>query len=141
MSTGEENNSRSIRLCIDGTRAEFADHPEQARALYWQAWESSKTDYEACVAAHYVARFQDNLQDNLRWNLEALARAAAVGDERVQAFYPSLYINLGRSYELLGDQVQAEKYYALASSLGLTHEPGNHMQGRLARAAHSQGNP
>jgi hypothetical protein len=50
-----------------------------------QAWEKRKDDYDACVAAHYVARHQ--------WNQESLDRADAVNAESVQGFYPSLYLN------------------------------------------------
>lgn len=67
-------------------------------------------------------RFQGDPAETLRWNREALRRAEAVGDERVAAFYPSLYLNMGRSYELLGEQVEAEKYYALAAALGIVHQ-------------------
>jgi len=43
-----------------------------------------------------------------------LARAEAVGDERVRDFYPSLLLNLGHSHEILGDEAEARKYYDLA---------------------------
>ena len=49
-----------IQLCIDGTRAEFEHRIEDARVLYQQAWEAHTGDYDACIAAHYVARFQDS---------------------------------------------------------------------------------
>ncbi len=58
----------------------------------------------------------------LRWNQEALARADAVGDERVHNFYPSLYVNMGRSYEVLGNWAEARRYYKLAADLGLVHQ-------------------
>ena len=112
-----------IQLCVAGSRAEFEGRPEDARALYWQAWQAAADDYEACIAAHYVARFQDSPEETLRWNQMALARAEAVDDERVQSFLPSLYVNLGRSYELLGSPTEAARYYQLAADLGLTHLP------------------
>ena len=74
----------------------------------------AQDDYEACIAAHYVARHQPSFEENLRWNQESLARAEAVGDERVRDFYPSLLLNLGHSYEILGDAAEARKYYDLA---------------------------
>ena len=110
-----------IKLCIEGTRAEFEGRVEDAVSLYQKAWEESKDDYEACVAAHYVARFQTNPEDALYWNQESLNRADAVNDERVKDFYPSLYLNLGRSHELLGDQAKAQRYYDLAAGLGVVH--------------------
>ncbi|HSJ57732.1 MAG TPA: hypothetical protein VLC95_11160 [Anaerolineae bacterium] len=110
-----------IQLCLAGARAEFEGNPAQAHCLYLQAWDIARDDYEACIAAHYMARHQDSVQEVLRWNQEALARAEAVGDARVEAFYPSLYLNLGHSYELTGNRAEAEHYYALASALGFEH--------------------
>jgi hypothetical protein len=114
--------SSPVQLCIQGTQAEFDGKPDEAHALYVQAWEAAQDDFDACVAAHYVARFQQCLEDVLRWNREALARADAVGDERVREFYPSLYLNMGRSYELLGNESEAARYYGLAAALGVMHQ-------------------
>ena len=85
-----------VQLCAQGMQAETRGHPDEASALYMQAWQSSADDYEACIAAHYVARQQDDPNEMLRWNQIALDRADAAGDERVRAFYPSLLLNLGR---------------------------------------------
>jgi hypothetical protein len=52
-----------------------------------------------------------------------LEHANVVNDERVKEFYPSLYLNLGRSYELVGDQNEAQRYYNLAAKLGVIHQP------------------
>ena len=111
-----------IELCVQGTQAEFAGRIQEARELYWLAWESSTDDYEACIAAHYVARHQETHTETFRWNLEALERADKVQDSRVRDFYPSLYLNLGYSYELLGNQAEAQRYYDLASALGVKHQ-------------------
>ena len=114
-------NNRVVHLCLEGTRAEFEGRIDEARALYVQAWQAAKDDYEACVAAHYLARRQERPEDALHWNQEALLRADAVGDDRVQSFYPSLYLNMGQSHEILGNQSEASRYYALAAELGVVH--------------------
>jgi tetratricopeptide (TPR) repeat protein len=119
-------NNPVIKLCMDGTRAEYEGRIEDARSLYREAWEAARDDYERCVAAHYVARRQESPQEALRWNLEALAHAEAVRDERVSEFFASLYLNLGHSYELLGDQAQARRYYVLAAGLGVIHRDELH---------------
>jgi tetratricopeptide (TPR) repeat protein len=113
------------RLCVLGTRAEYAGQPEEAAEYYRQAWRAARDDYEACLAAHYVARIQDSPEMTLHWNEIALARAESSRDERLQLFYPSLYVNLGRSYELLGHMRQAEEFYRRASQLGLDHDDLN----------------
>jgi tetratricopeptide (TPR) repeat protein len=111
-----------VKLCIRITQAEFDGRLDEARSLALLAWQASQDDYEACMAAHYVARFQDDPQDILHWNREALQRALHSLDDRVKDFYPSLYLNMGRSYELLGDALEAQKYYDLAAELGVPHE-------------------
>jgi tetratricopeptide (TPR) repeat protein len=112
-----------ISFCLEGTRAEFEGRIAAARQLYQQAWEAARDDFEACVAAHYCARHQPDPRVSLHWNLAALAHADAVGDERVRNFYPSLYLNLGYSYELLGDLARARDYYDRAADLGFPHRP------------------
>jgi hypothetical protein len=110
-----------IRLCIEVTQAEFSGEPDRARALSGQAWDLASDHTEACIAAHYVARFQESLAARLHWNQVALDHASVAEDESVKSFFPSLYLNLGQSYALLGDQEQAQRYYDLAASLGLEH--------------------
>lgn len=112
-----------IQLCIQGAFAEFERRTEDARALYQQAWNLHADDYEACIAAHYLARFQDSPEETLHWNKVALEHAKSVNDGRVRDFYPSLYLNLGRSHEILGNQDKAQRYYDLAAELGAIHLP------------------
>jgi tetratricopeptide (TPR) repeat protein len=117
-----ELNDPIVKLCIAGTQAEFDGRPDEACKLYRQAWEEATDDYKACIAAHYMARCQRAPREIFYWNQVALERARAINDERVREFYPSLYLNMGRSHELLGDQAEAEKYYNLAAELGVTHQ-------------------
>ncbi len=117
-----DTNNPVIQLCMAGARAEFEHRLEDARALYQQAWEARLDDYEACIAAHYVARFQQSPEETLKWNQMALEYANAIHDERVKEFYPSLYLNLGQSHEILGNQAEAQRYYNLAAGLGFVHQ-------------------
>lgn len=121
-------NNPIVKLCVAGMRAEGENRFEEARLLFTQAWESSTDDFEACIAAHFLARHQENPQDTLRWNQEALARAEAVGDDRVSDFYPSLYLNLGHAHETLGDMEEAARFYGLASQ-GMDRLPDLRLSG------------
>ena len=96
-------------------KAEAKGDLAQARALFAQAWEARTDDYEACVAAHYVARHQASLEDTLTWNQKALDHGDRVSDEQIRQFYPSLYFNLGKSHEDLGSLDEANRYYRLAA--------------------------
>ena len=107
-----------VKLCTAGMEAEAENRFADARALFEQAWAARHTHLDACIAAHYVARLQDEPERILHWNQEALRYADAVVAEgtnsEIIAFYPSLYLNLGKSYEDMGDTVTATHYYHLA---------------------------
>jgi hypothetical protein len=82
-----DTNNPVIQLCMEGTRAEFEHRLEEAHALYQQAWEARMDDYDACIAAHYIARFQEGPEESLRWNQIALYHADAITDDRAKDFY------------------------------------------------------
>jgi hypothetical protein len=103
-----------IRLCAEGMGAEARGELDRARELFEQAWAAGGDDYERCVAAHYLARHQPTPEQTLFWNSECLRYADLVGDERVAGFYPSLYLNIGHSWEVLGDRGRAAEGYRLA---------------------------
>ena len=90
-------------------------HFDKALSLYVQAWNEASSDFELCIAAHYLARHQKSAADALNWNLKSLEHANAVQDVRVREFYPSLYLNIGKSYEELGDKERAQKFYKTAA--------------------------
>lgn len=97
-------------------QAEREGRDKPALALFVEAWERSENDWEACVAAHFLARQQPTLAETLRWNEEALRRADAVGAAKLRDFYPSLYLNLGACHEALGDLNAARLCYEQATA-------------------------
>jgi len=97
-----------------------------------------------CVVAHYLADLQDDVRDELRWDLRALAAADEVTQERAAAFagepggaldvralYPSLHLNLGDDYRRLGAAAQAREHLALA--LAVEHVLPDDGYGRMIR--------
>jgi hypothetical protein len=109
-------NNPVVKCCIEGMLAEAEGRMADAARLFLQAWEIHQDDFEACIAAHYMARHQTSPAETLRWNQAALDHANAAPADQVQGFYPSLYLNLGWSYEALGDMAAARNCYQLASS-------------------------
>jgi tetratricopeptide (TPR) repeat protein len=99
-------NNPIVKLCAAGIAAEAEGRAEDAKALFEQAWAESRDDFEACIAAHYLARHQPTL---------AADRADRVADERVRDFYASLYLNLGHSLEKLGRAAEACELYERAA--------------------------
>ncbi|MDB5059432.1 MAG: hypothetical protein JWO59_2904 [Chloroflexi bacterium] len=108
-------NNPVVKLCADGMMAEGQGRGDVARALFERAWAARTDAFDACVAAHYLARHQGSPEATLNWNREALSRAEAAGDDRVRGFFPSLYLNLGLSYEDVGDLDKARRTYDLAA--------------------------
>jgi tetratricopeptide (TPR) repeat protein len=126
-----------VKLCAAGMQAEFAGRLDEARSLFTQAWQQRQDDFEACIAAHYLARHQDDPQQTLYWNELSLKYAEAVEAERVRGFYPSLYLNMGHSHEMLGNLDEAARYYDLAASrVGDLAEDG---YGEVVRSAVAEG--
>ncbi|WP_020668795.1 hypothetical protein [Amycolatopsis nigrescens] len=103
-----------VQLCVEGMQAEQEGRADVAGALFLRAWQAAEDDYDACIAAHYLARQQSTPEDSLHWNQECLNRADLVGDERVRGFYASLHGNLARAYRELDRPEQAREHYLLA---------------------------
>lgn len=104
-----------VKLCAEGMSAEFEGNLEQAHHIFQQAWDSATNDFEAFTAAHYLARNQKRPEDVLLWNMKALDYANAINDDEMKIHYPSLYLNVAKSYEVLGDLKEAVKYYQFAA--------------------------
>ena len=108
-------NNPVVQLCVKGMNAEGEGKIEEAQQLFQQAWDVATNDFEAFTAAHYLARNQEDPNDNLKWNLEALTRANAINDDSFKGHYPSLYLNVAKSYETLGNNEEAARHYQLAA--------------------------
>jgi tetratricopeptide (TPR) repeat protein len=105
-----------VQLCVIGIETEYSGDLEKAHALYQEAWGMANTDLEFLTAAHYLARVQTDPAASLDWNLLAIEHAGKTDHPEIMAFYPSLYLNVGKSYEDLGDMQKAYDYYLLAQS-------------------------
>lgn len=115
--------SRTADLCAQCTQAEYAGRFDDARILSLRAWESATDAVDACMAAHYVARYEPHPAERLRWNEIALETAEAAPPERIVGWLPSLCVNLGRAHEALGHEAQAHHFFKRAADLGLPHDP------------------
>ncbi|MDT4949340.1 MAG: hypothetical protein QOJ37_1935 [Pseudonocardiales bacterium] len=106
-----------------------------ARQLFAQVWSDiggeSGDPLHRCAVAHSMADVQDDVREELLWDLRALEAADVITDERaaqagvaggVAGFYPSLHLNLGECYRKLGDVNRAlehlEQGRACVASLG-----------------------
>ncbi|MEO8710888.1 MAG: rRNA adenine methyltransferase [Parafilimonas sp.] len=110
-----DTNNKIIQLCAKGMEME-AEQPDEAKALFLQAWNEAESDFEKFTAAHYVARHQSSTKDKLKWDEKALEFALKINDSNMQANYPSLYLNIGKCYEDLMEFDNAQKSYETAFS-------------------------
>ena len=102
-----------VALCAAGMEREGI--PDEARALFEQAWQARRDDYDAAIAAHYLARHQPSPEDTLHWNALAASHAELIGDGRADELFPSLYLNLAASLAAMDRLDQARSTIALAA--------------------------
>ena len=107
--------NKVVQLCVDGMNVEAQGDIEKAKSLFKQAWDIAENDFEAFTAAHYVGRNQNTPEETLHWNEEALRLAQATAMDDVNAYYPSLYLNVAKAHEDLQNHAQAAKHYILAA--------------------------
>src|SRR5215217_7487931 len=106
-----------IKLCLQGMALEENGNPEEASRLFLLAWNEATNDFEKFIAAHYVARHQKNVSDELNWLETALQLALKINNESVKAAFGPLYMRIAKCYEDLNDLNKAKKNYELANSL------------------------
>ncbi|MGS2646717.1 hypothetical protein [Streptosporangium sp. LJ11] len=124
---------------------------EAARDLFAQIWDDIGGEQgeplHVCVLAHSMADVQDDVHQELMWDLRALTAADLVTDEQVAqagvplsvaGLYPSLHLNLSDCYRKLGDLGRAREHLQQAragiGALG-DDEYGKLIKGGLERLA------
>jgi hypothetical protein len=81
--------------------------PEQARRFFQEAWNARRDDYDAAIAAHYLARHQPTPLLTLDWNARAVIYCERIVDGRASELVPSLYLNLADSLFAVGRRAEA----------------------------------
>ncbi len=107
----------------EGVSLRERGEPVAARELFAQVWSEiggeSGDPFHRCALAHSMADVQDDVHEELLWDLRALAAADLLTDERaarggvagpVAGFYPSLHLNLGECYRKLGELDPAREH-------------------------------
>lgn len=95
----------------------------EARAVFERLWADiggeSGNPLHRCTIAHSLADAQDDVHEELRWDLAALRAAQSVTDEQVAdawtggsaaALFPSLHLNLAECYRKIGDLDEARTH-------------------------------
>jgi hypothetical protein len=125
-----------VALCAAGMAAEGT--PAEARRLFERAWTARRDDYDAAIAAHFLARHQPTPAETLRWNALAVRHAEAVADGRAAELLASLYLNLGDAQANVGEAAAATESARRAAGHLAAVPPGGYRElvalgiGRLA---------
>ncbi len=109
-------NNPVINRCAEGLRLERAGDTSRAYQIFQQAWKETTREWEKVIAAQFIAGYQYNASDKLKWDMEALQSAMKSGYEPVNVNYSALYLEIASSYEELSNLEEAGKYYQLALS-------------------------
>lgn len=125
------------KLCGQGMLLEGEGKPDEAAALFQQAWNEATNATEKFTAAHYIARHQDSIESKLKWDETALSLALSIEGEEIKAVYPSLYLNIAKCHEDLKDFDKALENYQLA--LSFTPALPNDGYGNMIRAGIDNG--
>lgn len=122
-----------VQLCIQSMIAEEKGNAEEAGKILHQAWSDATNDFEKFLAAHAIARHTKLTADRLHWFTTALELALNVDTIAVRSALPTLYENIGKCYEDLGNPDEAKRNHELAiSSVGTPSDPGPFFHGTRA---------
>ena len=113
-----------VQLCAAGMAVD--GDADAASALFAQAWDARRDDFDASVAAHFVARHQRTPECTLEWNVRAVEHAEVLTDGRASQLLPSLYLNLGDAYRALGRHAEASSAAQRASDALTQLPPGGY---------------
>ena len=87
----------------------------------WEQWKNKNAPRERCTIAHFLADTEDTVRAELQWDLIALDADTGASDgtdneviiPELEAFLPSLHLNVGDAYRRLGDR-QLARFHAEA---------------------------
>jgi len=109
-------NNPIIKLCMSGMGLEDSGNSEDAITMFHKAWHEATDDYERFIAAYHLGRVQKSVTDRLKWMQTSLQCAQKINDDNVKSAYSTLYLNIAKCYEELGDSENAKRNYELSNS-------------------------
>jgi rifampin ADP-ribosylating transferase len=125
-------NNAIIKLCMSGLGLEDSGNSEDAITMFHKAWHEATDDYERIIVSYHLARIQKSISDKLKWMKTSLQCALKINDDNVKSAYSTLYLNIAKCYEELGDFDNAKRNYELSNSAKGTSDIGPFYHGTKA---------
>ncbi|MBI5154132.1 tetratricopeptide repeat protein [Candidatus Poribacteria bacterium] len=107
---GEEHSRAQVRYQLErGRSCNSAGRKDEARAQFLAAWAlaSSLGEESLAIDAAHMMAIVEPPENQLEWNLRALAAAESAKDPRARNWLGALYNNIGWTYHDLGQYEQA----------------------------------
>lgn len=106
----DELQTAQVRYLLERGRVfNSSGNPDQARPLFLEAWELAQTAHEdayAVDAAHMLAIVSAS-DEQMQWNLKAVALSESSSQPSARKWLGSLYNNIGWTYHDLGQYTEA----------------------------------
>ncbi len=109
--------NKVVQRCLQGMAMEEKGLLNEASKCFLQAWSEAKYDFEKFISAYYVARYQNNISEKLKWLETTLELGLKINDDSVKSAFPVLYSSIARCYEDMSDARKASMNYQLANSI------------------------
>src|SRR5262249_54548842 len=103
-----------VRMAEAVALGQSGEHERARQALseLWTEITPTGNALHRCALSHHMADLQDDVAEELRWDLLALEAADSVSEQQaraagvlssVRSFYPSLHLNIAEAYRKLGN--------------------------------------
>lgn len=119
-----DSTNKIVRLCVQGMEQERLNNRVAAKAFYENAWTNAVSLTKKYIVAHNLARRQVIPLEKLYWNQQVLNIAIGAEEEEAKESLSSLYLNLAKDHEDMGDPEKVNELYQKALSY-LTNLPAD----------------
>jgi rifampin ADP-ribosylating transferase len=105
-----------VQLCLQSMVSEEKGNSDEAAELALKAWNEAGNNFEKFLAAHFMARYQTDINKKLEWFEKAFAFATGSTNIAAKSALSTIYSNIAQCYRQLGDPEHAKKYEMLATA-------------------------
>lgn len=98
-----------------GMNMEEQGDTEGAMAVFMKALDESTNEYEKFVVTYQIAKYEKNIQEQLKWLEKTLQYAIKSEDCGVRSTLSTIYSHIAKCYEDLGDSKKVKSNFELSN--------------------------